>query len=72
MIGESLGSYRIVSAIGQGGMGVVYRAEHTLLGKQVAIKVLLREMSTDASLVERFFNELLWSARALKQAREKP
>ncbi|HEY5925492.1 MAG TPA: protein kinase [Kofleriaceae bacterium] len=57
MIGETLGSYRIVSSIGQGGMGVVYRAEHTLIGKQVAIKVLLRQMTSDAVLVERFFNE---------------
>jgi eukaryotic-like serine/threonine-protein kinase len=57
MIGETLGSYKIVSVIGQGGMGVVYRAEHTLIGKQVAIKLLLPEMTSDTELVDRFFNE---------------
>ena len=41
--------------IGEGGMGVVYRAEHTLLGRKAAIKVLRSEISQE--LVERFFNE---------------
>jgi eukaryotic-like serine/threonine-protein kinase len=57
MIGESLGNYRIVGTIGEGGMGVVYRAEHVLIGRKVAIKRLLPQMVKDNELVERFFNE---------------
>jgi eukaryotic-like serine/threonine-protein kinase len=55
MIGETLGSYRIVSEIGSGGMGVVYLAEHTLLGRKAAVKLLRREVAADQ--VERFFTE---------------
>ena len=55
MIDETLGNYRIVSLIGEGGMGVVYRAEHTLLGRKAAVKVLRSQISED--LVSRFFNE---------------
>ncbi len=57
MLGEVLASYRITGKLGEGGMGVVYRAEHTLLGKKVAIKLLLPEFSRDPELVNRFFNE---------------
>src|SRR5262245_24942497 len=57
MIGEVFGSYRIVRKIGEGGMGAVYLGEHTLIGRQAAIKVLLREMSHRQELVQRFFNE---------------
>jgi serine/threonine protein kinase len=57
MAGEVFGSYRVVDEIGRGGMGAVYLAEHTLLGRQAAIKVLLREMSHRQDLVTRFFNE---------------
>jgi len=57
MAGEVFGSYRVVDEIGRGGMGAVYLAEHTLLGRQAAIKVLLREMSHRQELVARFFNE---------------
>src|SRR5215475_8325461 len=57
MAGEVYGSYRVVDEIGKGGMGAVYLAEHTLLGRQAAIKVLLREMSHRQDLVTRFFNE---------------
>src|SRR5437868_14924072 len=38
-------------------MGVVYRAEHTQLGKPAALKMLLPQMSHDAAIVQRFFNE---------------
>ena len=57
MIGETLGNYRIVSNLGRGGMGAVYLAEHTVIGRKAAIKVLLPQMSLDSDLVERFFNE---------------
>jgi serine/threonine protein kinase/uncharacterized tellurite resistance protein B-like protein len=49
--------YRIVGALGIGGMGAVYLAEHVSLAKRVAIKVLKPELCHDKSLVERFFRE---------------
>jgi eukaryotic-like serine/threonine-protein kinase len=52
-----IGNYRILSKIGEGGMGAVYVAEHTLLGRRAAIKVLLGELSHRQDLVTRFFNE---------------
>jgi serine/threonine-protein kinase len=57
MIGEVIGSYRIVSELGRGGMGMVYRAEHVQLGRPAALKMLLSQLSSDASIVQRFFNE---------------
>jgi eukaryotic-like serine/threonine-protein kinase len=57
VIGETLGSYRITRAIGEGGMGTVYLAEHTLIGRHAAIKVLRPELCHRAELVSRFFNE---------------
>ena len=57
MIGERVGSYRIVASLGAGGMGTVWLAEHTLLGRRVAIKFLHASVSQSASLVERFFAE---------------
>jgi serine/threonine protein kinase len=63
MIGEKLGNYRIVAKIGKGGMGAVYRAEHELMGRQAAIKVLLPELSNRADVVRRFFNEARATAR---------
>ena len=44
-LGRALGSYRILSQLGQGGMGTVYLAEHLRLGNQVAIKLLHAEIS---------------------------
>lgn len=66
-IGATVGSYRIVRELGVGGMGRVYLAEHTVLGKRAAIKVLLREFSANADIVNRFFNEARASSR-LKHA----
>ena len=57
MIGEVIGNYRVVSELGKGGMGVVYRAEHVQLGRPAALKMLLTTFSSDASFVQRFFNE---------------
>ena len=63
VIGEILGSYRIVEPIGKGGMGVVYRAEHVVLGRKAAVKLLLPESSRDTDLVQRFFNEARAAAK---------
>jgi serine/threonine-protein kinase len=57
MIGDVLGNYRITDQIGSGGMGIVYRAKHILLGKEAAIKVLKPERCEVAEIVDRFFNE---------------
>ncbi|MGD9253308.1 MAG: protein kinase [Holophagae bacterium] len=59
--GFKLGSYEVVSAVGAGGMGEVYRARDPKLGREVAIKVLPREMDNDPDRVARFHRE----ARAL-------
>jgi serine/threonine-protein kinase len=57
VIGEVIGNYRIVSELGKGGMGVVYRAEHVQLGKPAALKMLLPQLCHDPAIVQRFFNE---------------
>jgi serine/threonine-protein kinase len=55
--GAQVGSYRILQQIGQGGMGAVWRAEHVMLGRHAAIKVLHPTFTTDQTVVTRFFNE---------------
>ncbi len=57
VIGTTAGNYRILSKISDGGMGSVYRAEHVLIGRLVAIKVLLPEFTANREIVNRFFNE---------------
>src|SRR5579859_6042397 len=57
LIGKSIGNYQITAKLGEGGMGAVYLGEHPLIGKRVAIKVLLEELSSNAQIVERFFHE---------------
>jgi len=57
LIGELLGHYRIKSAIGSGGMGDVFRATDTTLGREVALKVLPAEMASDPERLERFKRE---------------
>jgi serine/threonine-protein kinase len=57
MIGSIVGNYRIVRELGRGGMGAVYLGEHTLLGRQAAIKLLRADLCEDREVVQRFFNE---------------
>jgi serine/threonine protein kinase len=57
LIGKSIGHYQIISLLGRGGMGEVYRARDTRLSREVAIKVLPREYSADADRLRRFEQE---------------
>ncbi len=61
--GTEVGGYVIDGELGQGGMGVVYRATHPVIGKRAAIKILRPEVSRSPIAVERFIQE----ARAVNQ-----
>ena len=56
-IGQAVGNYRILQRLGAGGMGEVFLAEHPLIGKTVALKVIHQDMSLNKELVARFINE---------------
>ena len=57
--GARLGPYEIIAAVGAGGMGEVYRARDTRLGRDVAIKILPDLFAADAERVARFQREAL-------------
>jgi tetratricopeptide (TPR) repeat protein/TolB-like protein len=63
LVGRTLGRYRIDAFIGAGGMGEVYRARDTQLGRDVAIKVAARHLVASRSAVERFEREARTIAR---------
>jgi len=57
LIGKTIGPYNIVEILGKGGMGVVYKAVHTTLEQQVAIKALSSELASNPSSRKRFVKE---------------
>jgi tRNA A-37 threonylcarbamoyl transferase component Bud32 len=60
--GEVVGSYRLGKKLGEGGMGMVYRAVHTVLGKAAAVKMMRPQLCADEESVARFFNEAVLTA----------
>jgi serine/threonine protein kinase len=56
-IDQVLGTYRLMELLGKGGMGYVYRAEHTKLGREVALKLLRADYARRRDAVSRFFQE---------------
>ena len=67
MIGRVVGKYKILDQIAEGGMGLVYRAEHVVLGSPAAVKVLLPQFTRDTVVVDRFFQEAK-AASAIRHA----
>ena len=57
LIGEELAHFKVIAKLGEGGMGAVYRAEDTKLGRDVALKVLPEAFLQDADRLARFRRE---------------
>jgi len=57
VVGTQIGAYRVLQQIGEGGMGTVWLAEHAMLGRRAALKLLHPMFSARPDIVTRFFNE---------------
>src|SRR5678815_1590464 len=58
------GRYQIVRKLAEGGMGTVYLAEHVLIRRRVALKLLHSELAEDSAMIRRFMNCLLYTSDA--------
>src|SRR3954471_1225892 len=56
-VGQTIGNYTITAKLGEGGMGVVYLAEHPVIGRKVAMKAIHPELSRNPEVVSRFMTE---------------
>jgi serine/threonine protein kinase len=56
-VGQIIGNYKITAKLGEGGMGVVYLAEHPIIGRKVALKAIHPELSRNPEVVSRFMTE---------------
>src|ERR1700712_4407056 len=65
MIGQQIQNYTIISQLGQGGMGTVYKAVDNVLGREVALKMLNTQMINQPQVLERFKKEAQVLARLL-------
>ncbi|MCG8418346.1 MAG: protein kinase [Proteobacteria bacterium] len=57
MLGSTVGNYRITGELGRGGMGIVYLAEHAVIDRPAAVKVLIAKYCQDQTMLQRFINE---------------
>ena len=63
MIGQTIGNYKIIETLGEGGVGMVYKGVDTMLDREVAIKVLRPELASQVAVVERFRSEAVTLAK---------
>jgi len=57
VLGTTIGNYKVTAQLGEGGMGIVYLAQHPAIGRKAAIKVLHPKLAADPEVVSRFFHE---------------
>jgi len=56
-VGQQVGNYNVTAKLGEGGMGVVYLAEHPVIGRKVALKAIHPELSKNPEVISRFMTE---------------